>query len=76
MAGHAAQIFTDDAAVVFIAGGAASTARVHQYGLRDKVDRRQDTSPTVRYARRELLGYCIGDVQAIADMLEVQLIKN
>ncbi len=60
---------TDDAAVVFIAGGAASTARVHQYGLRDKVDWRMVESPTVQYARRELLGMSEADTQALANAI-------
>ncbi len=60
---------TDDAAVVYIAGGAASTARVHQYGLRDRVDWRQAKSPLVRYARRELLGLSDTDIGAIARAL-------
>ncbi len=60
---------TDDAAVVFIAGGAASTARVHQYGLRDKVDWRMAKSPAVRYARRELLGFSREDLESLTDSL-------
>lgn len=32
----------------------AFIARVHQYGLRDKVDK---DGPTVKYASRELLGF-------------------
>ncbi len=60
---------TGDAAVVYIAGGAESTARVHQYGLRDRVDWRQAGSPTVRYARRKLLGFTASDVDAIADAI-------
>ncbi len=61
---------TDDAAVVFIAGGAASTARVHQYGLRDKVDWRMAESPMVRYARRELLGLSPDDLDAVGQQLQ------
>lgn len=60
---------TEDAAVVFIAGGAASTARVHQYGLRDKVDWRMADSPTVRYSRRELLGINAADIEAVSSAL-------
>lgn len=60
---------TDDAAVVYIAGGAASTARVHQYGLRDKVDWRMAKSPSVRYARRALLGISGADRGKVANVL-------
>lgn len=59
----------DGEAVVFITAQASRTARVHQEGWRDKVDWRQANSPTVRYARRELLGFSSADVQAITDVL-------
>lgn len=64
---------TNDAAVVYIAGGAASTARVHQYGLRDKVDWRLAKSPAVRYARREILGISKDDVEAIESGLAAHI---
>ncbi len=60
---------SSEEAAVFITPRAAATARVHQYGLRDKVDWRQAKSPTVRYARRELLGFGSVDIEAIADTL-------
>lgn len=60
---------SSEEAAVFINTRAAATARVHQYGLRDKVDWRQAKSPTVRYARRELLGFADDDVDAIAETL-------
>lgn len=60
---------SDGQAVVYITAQASRTARVHQQGLRDKVDWRQANSPTVRYARRELLGFAPDDVQAITDVL-------
>ncbi len=62
-----------DEAVVFINPRAAATARVHQYGLRDKVDWRQAKSPTVRYARRELLGFTEADVNTIAEVISSHL---
>lgn len=58
---------SSEEAVVFINPRAAATARVHQYGLRDKVDWRQARSPTVRYARREILGLSGTDIEAIAE---------
>ncbi|WP_343593952.1 phage virion morphogenesis protein [Paracidovorax wautersii] len=60
---------SSEEAAVFINPRAAATARVHQYGLRDKVDWRQAKSPTVRYARRELLGFSSADIEAIAEMI-------
>lgn len=56
-------------AVVLITAAASRTARVHQEGWRDKVDWRQASSPTVRYARRQLLGFSNDDIQAIHDVL-------
>lgn len=53
-----------DAALVVIAGRAARIARVHQYGLTDRVSPR---GPRHRYAARELLGFTDADRQSIAD---------
>lgn len=55
---------TADRATVAIDPRAARIARVHQYGLRDSVDWRRAGSPTVRYARRELLGLIKAEVRA------------
>ncbi|MET3516477.1 phage virion morphogenesis protein [Pseudacidovorax sp. 1753] len=60
---------TAERATVAIDPRAARIARVHQYGLRDSVDWRRAGSPTVRYARRELLGLSDADVQAIEAQL-------
>lgn len=60
---------TPDSAMVGIRPNVSRVALVHQLGLRDKVDRRMASSPTVRYARRELLGYTEADRRAIEDML-------
>jgi len=60
---------TADAAVVAINPRVNYVARVHHYGLRDKVDRRDPASPVVRYARRELLGYTQEDLKAIEEIL-------
>ncbi|KAF1021893.1 MAG: hypothetical protein GAK30_01582 [Paracidovorax wautersii] len=60
---------TPSTATLTIAGRAGRIARVHQYGMRDKVDWRQPKSPTVQYARRELLGFSPHDVEAITDIL-------
>jgi phage virion morphogenesis protein len=60
---------TPDSAMVAMRPNVSRVAVVHHFGLRDKVDRRMAASPTVRYARRELLGYTEADRQAIEDML-------
>jgi len=44
----------------------ARLARVHQYGLRDRVDR---GGPEVQYAQRELLGLTRDDLALIQDIL-------
>lgn len=43
-------------------------------GLRDKVNWRMAKSPTVRYARRELLGFSAADVDAIANAIAKGLV--
>ncbi|TVT83422.1 phage virion morphogenesis protein [Acinetobacter colistiniresistens] len=50
------------------AGRVAFIARVHQYGLRDKVEK---DGPTVQYASRELLGFTAEEM----DMIETEVIK-
>lgn len=60
---------TTNAAIISIGGRTARIARVHQYGLRDLVDWRRPDTPTVRYARRELLGFTRADEDAITDIL-------
>lgn len=62
--------------MMFIAGGVSSTARVHQYELRDKVDWRMAKTTTVRYARRELLGLAKPDVGAIAEVFSSYMQKG
>lgn len=60
---------TADLASVGINPRVAYVARVHQLGLRDRVDRRDPTSPEVQYPRRELLGFSDTDLQAVEDIL-------
>ncbi len=57
-------------AVVTFAGNALRIATVHQFGLRDRVNK---TGLTARYPARELLGLDDGDVQCIADIVLMQL---
>ncbi|MBN4812181.1 MULTISPECIES: phage virion morphogenesis protein [Citrobacter] len=54
---------TSDGAVVGFSGVAARIARVHQYGLRDRVN---DSGAVANYPRRELLGLSKADRMAIA----------
>lgn len=54
---------TPDGAEVGFSGAAARIARVHQYGLRDRVN---DSGAMATYPRRELLGLSKADRMAIA----------
>ncbi|MGX6480281.1 phage virion morphogenesis protein [Klebsiella michiganensis] len=54
---------TADGAEVGYSGVAARIARVHQFGLRDKIN---DSGAMVTYPRRELLGLSKADRMAIA----------
>lgn len=58
-----------DAASVGINPRVASIARVHQFGLRDRVNRADPTSPQVQYPQRELLGFTDTDLQNVEDIL-------
>ncbi|PPZ93755.1 phage virion morphogenesis protein [Acinetobacter ursingii] len=50
------------------AGRVAFIARVHQYGLRDKVEK---DGPTIKYDTRELLGFTAEEI----DMIEIEVIN-
>ena len=54
---------SSDAAVVRFASEVERIARVHQFGLRDRVNRRRDLE--VAYPRRELLGFTKSDIEFI-----------
>ncbi|MDN0081610.1 phage virion morphogenesis protein [Crenobacter sp. SG2305] len=62
----------DSAAVVGFAGRVDRIARVHQYGLRDRV---RPGGPEVDYAQRELLGYTEHDVQMVEDVVLAHLAR-
>ena len=66
---HLKPIATADAAVVTFNGRAARIARVHQYGLTDRV---VADGPRVRYARRELLGFNQADRDLVRDAVMTQ----
>lgn len=55
-----------DAAVAGFYGRIAHIARVHQYGLRDRVE---PGGPRVQYPQRQLLGFSEDDREAIRDAL-------
>ena len=57
---------TGEAAAVQIAGRAARIARVHQYGL---VDRVAPGGPDVRYTERRILGFADADEAAVGDLV-------
>ncbi len=58
--------------VVEFTGNVERIARVHQYGLRDRVGR---GGPEVQYQRRELLGMSDEDLRMIEDMVLGALAK-
>ncbi|MGP9466748.1 phage virion morphogenesis protein [Halomonas sp. TP35] len=57
---------TADEAAVQFAGRVAKIARVHHYGLRDRVEK---GGPMHKYARRELVGITKNDESVIADII-------
>lgn len=57
---------TAEAAVIAIAGRAARIARVHQYGLNDRVGK---GGPDYRYPERRILGIADADRDAISDLI-------
>ncbi|EMY0612680.1 phage virion morphogenesis protein [Serratia marcescens] len=57
---------TADEAAVYFAGSVMRIARVHHYGLRDKVSKR---GPTVKYDARELFGFSGESLKFITNIL-------
>lgn len=57
---------TADASVLYFTRQVERIARVHQEGLRDRVER---DGPVVQYPARELLGLADADVDRIADVV-------
>jgi phage virion morphogenesis protein len=53
-------------------GDIAKLARVHQYGLRDRV---APNGPDVKYEQRELVGWTPDDIDLVQDLLTQHLIK-
>lgn len=63
---HLKTVATEDAALLKFEGRDAWIARVAQYGLVDKVS---PNGPSVRYAKRELLGFSEADRQWLQGFL-------
>lgn len=61
----------ENAAVVTFVGNAQRIAAVHQFGLRDRVNK---AGMEVKYPQRELLGFDEGDVDRIADLVLARLV--
>ncbi len=61
---------SQDSAVVVFAGEVQRIARVHHYGLRDRVNQR---GLTVQYAARELLGFTAPEVEKIKELVLTHL---
>lgn len=59
-----------DSAVVTFAGNAERFAAVHQFGLRDRVNK---GGLEVEYARRELLGFASDDIDRLASLILFRL---
>lgn len=58
-----------DSAVVTFAAGVHAMAKVHQFGLRDRVNqrrRRSGSAPEVIYPARQLLGFTVHEVDTVA----------
>ena len=64
---------TPEGAAVTFASQVQRIAQVHQYGLRDKVNRRR--GPEVQYSARELLGLTANDLSLIEDMIIARLAR-
>ncbi|WP_268980196.1 phage virion morphogenesis protein [Yersinia alsatica] len=62
-----------DGVTVTFSGTVNNLVRVHHYGLRDKVTK---NGPTVKYERRQLLGFTDGDSEWIGGWLWIVLISN
>jgi phage virion morphogenesis protein len=64
---------TADEAAVYFAGSVMRIARVHHYGLRDKVSKR---GPTVKYDSRQLLGINKSAIDMASEILISHLVKK
>lgn len=70
---------TPDSAVITFAASVQQMAQVHQFGLRDRVNRRRKnggSGPEVTYPVRQLLGFTQGDVDLIGSLMLDHLAKS
>ena len=71
---------TPDSAIVTFAAGVQAMAKVHQHGLRDRVNRRRDKygskGPEVTYPQRQLLGFTQHDVDMVGSLMLNHLVKG
>jgi phage virion morphogenesis protein len=59
-----------ESAVVGFAGQVERIARVHQYGLRDRIrNRGRSAGPEYQYPAREMIGFSAADVEMITDLI-------
>lgn len=69
---------TPDSAVVTFAASVQAMAKVHQHGLRDRVNSRRKhggSGPEVTYPARQLLGFTQGEVDMVGGLMLDHLAK-
>lgn len=70
---HLKSSATDSAATVFYTGRTEQIARVHQLGLRDRVNAKRGIF--AKYASRKLLGFSSNDIEMVQDTVINHLSK-
>lgn len=66
-----------DSAVVTFASSVQAMAKVHQFGLRDRVNKRRGGGgPEVAYPQRQLLGFTQHDVDMVGSLMLDHLAKG
>lgn len=66
---------TPDSAVVTFASSVQAMAKVHQFGLRDSVNKRRKSGAEVTYPVRQLLGFTQGEVDTVGGLMLDHLAK-
>ncbi len=70
---------TPDSAIVTFSASVQQMAKVHQFGLRDRVNRRRKnggSGPEVTYPVRQLLGFTQGEVDMVGSLMLDHLAKS
>lgn len=70
---HLKTMATDSTATVFFTGRTEQIARVHQLGLRDRVNARRQIF--AKYPSRRLLGFTADDIEMVQDTVITHLSK-